>query len=151
MPLCFLMWSQNVTRYLCSWDICRNTYFLCFFGFSSMRNTSGHMILVYLDMSKKGLQFMYCGKKFPNKECGLALNFLGTLKLLVNNGKLSLLNLNHHHLALLAPCSPHSDSTTHATAPILFAMASRPSLLHFYALCVLFQYLGDAQIWKYCW
>ena len=94
-----------------------------------MRNTSGHMISVYLKMSKKGLQFMYCGKKFPNKVCGLALNFLGTLKPLVNNGKLSLLNLNHHHLALLSPCSPHSDSTTHATATILFAMASRPSLL----------------------
>jgi len=77
------------------------------------------------------------------------VNFLDTSKLLVNNGKLSLLNLNHHHLALLAPCSPHSDSTTHATATILFAMASRPSLLHFYALCVLFQHLEDAQIWKY--
>ena len=109
------------------------------------------MILGHLEMCMKGLQFMYCGKKFPNKECGLALNFLGTLKLLVNNGKLSFLNLNHHHLALPAPCSPHSDSTTHATAPILFAMASRPSLLHFYALCVLFQHLEDAHIWKYCW
>ena len=86
----------------------KNTYFLCFFVFFSMRNTSGHIILVYLEMSKTRLQFMYCGKKFPNKECGLALNFLDTLKLLVNNGKLSLLNLNHlcwHlvHLILTQP------------------------------------------------
>ena len=52
--------------------------FCAFFVFSSIRNTSGHMILGHVEMSMKGLQFMYCGKNFPNKECGLALNFLGT-------------------------------------------------------------------------